>query len=722
MKYIIKEFGLIYHEAVTREQTVCETVVTPAVTCNPSHGNNPAGTTINFPEGVITISENTCSGAYDQSGDFYPICTPCTPKPAISETTCNTYEVIITPAYYSLEPSNAWNAGADNQTSVIRDNGILSVVMKESVNGVVVGLNEPNSFVTYQDFNYAIYFTDGEYAYMKNGQLLTNKVAYVDDTVFEIKKERDRVVFFVNDVIDYIIRGTTPAFLYADSSLYSSGDTIYNALIYDGEDKGVTAVRAQALIEGFTTLEPLIDVSIYTGDRAGSRISAFTTLEPLNSNISQAYSTDLPLPNTYATIGGAQGVNADLPKLYVASYQGLLEPQVMGSNGYIVGITSTAETSWYRYIESAGTLPNIWGYSVPDGHYAMSADIPSPWSYNNVIPEGYWDNWALIQTPKFELNIEAKTSTGNVLGADILAPKMEVVASGGSDSAEITVPGFTLSATATINVYGSATVNVPSKSLTIDVELGSYATVDVNAPKFTVYGEDVARNSAYLIINDIFTVSASILVGQSLSVDINAPGFELEGTATRENYGTIDINVPDFISSWGLAEILVPVITLDAYTELTLGSVNQVIVMNINTNDITEYTDYDFDNIISNQGITYGVKSDGIYSLSGDLDIDQEIDAEFTFSNVDYESPKYKFKPYVYFGLRTGDDLTYQPIVDDVTKLEFPIGLARNGGHRVQIAKGIKGRFWGATLRNVAGSDFELQSIDENILESTRRV
>ena len=743
MKYIIKEFATVYHEAVTRTVTVCNTVTTPGTSC-PTE-TNLSGDTPHFSAHRVGGKNDSCrltyrdatdselaaadsSSSIRETGKFPEYkCygdgsggdsnTTCVPKPSTSETICQTYEETIKPAYYSLEPTNAWDSGADRNSNLLANGDVLSFYMVQEVNGVVVGLAPRNEGVGYVSFQYGFYCSDGKYTIMENGSAKTPMTAYSDFTRFRIKKEAKRVVYLVDNTVVHITRGDTPASLYVDCSLYSSGDTIYDATVVFDPDLEKEISSAKVWFDCDTDFEPKKDQS------GGDSFAFFDGDADLNFlsfvQRKQRHDTVFPQLTSYGVIGKINGSKGLLPTLYSSAYSDLIEPQIIGSNGNIVGITTDFTTFDHFWIESAGTLPKLTGYSAPTNYIQSDSSLPALWSFGNSIPSYYWENYLTIQTPSFETEVTGTTYKSGQ--AYLKAPPITLDAFG-SDSAHIDTPSIQVSATGTVHGYSEVSITVPSRTLSATMLIGRYGTAAITVPDITSTGEDTDSTSAYITLNNYASVNATLYVGSTASAILEYSGYQITGTGEQFNFGTADIIAPSYRSIWAYSAILVPELSVQAYEPDAVGSFVNAITMNINNAQVTEYTNYDFDNIITYDGVSYGVKSDGIYALNGGQDITTDISSSFTFSNVDYDSPKYKFKQYVYFGLRTGDKLAYTPIVDEVSTMQFPIGIARNGGHRVQIARGLKGRFWGATIDNVDGSDFQLHSIEEVIKESSRNV
>ena len=123
---------------------------------------------------------------------------------------------------------------------------------------------------------------------------------------------------------------------------------------------------------------------------------------------------------------------------------------------------------------------------------------------------------------------------------------------------------------------------------------------------------------------------------------------------------------------------------------------SQAFVMNINTTVVSRWTNYPFDNIVSLGGKYYGVKSDGLYLLDGDLDISAKINGSITLKDTDFGVFQTKTLQYVY--LNSDSEMTITPFVDGAQK---PTQASRFGGRKTKLGLGNRGRYWQLKIEHI---------------------
>lgn len=159
------------------------------------------------------------------------------------------------------------------------------------------------------------------------------------------------------------------------------------------------------------------------------------------------------------------------------------------------------------------------------------------------------------------------------------------------------------------------------------------------------------------------------------------------------------------------------------------------VVCNSKTGDHAEYTNFAFNSFATIGGVTYGCKAAGIYSLSGSSDAGTTIDSAATTGITDFSDEKnlalghYQKRvdsAFVNVRLVDLDSLKLRVTVDEIVDRLYPIVSPRTvlGGLspvRVKLGKGIQGRNWQLGIENVAGADFELERIDVDVIQLSRR-
>ncbi len=150
-------------------------------------------------------------------------------------------------------------------------------------------------------------------------------------------------------------------------------------------------------------------------------------------------------------------------------------------------------------------------------------------------------------------------------------------------------------------------------------------------------------------------------------------------------------------------------------------------VMNTETTAASWYDNFDFESVAQSSAGVLAVGPDGLYELIGDTDSGELIDAEVVSDFTDFGVAQTKRVDYLYFGYTSSGRIsvtteTYESGHSPTTYyLEQRLaGAPRNS--RIEPGKGLFGRYWRMTLRNVDGADFEIHDATVDIAVSNRRV
>jgi len=207
-------------------------------------------------------------------------------------------------------------------------------------------------------------------------------------------------------------------------------------------------------------------------------------------------------------------------------------------------------------------------------------------------------------------------------------------------------------------------------------------------------------------------ISATAVVPETINILLN--GFDGDVTAT--------IYVPTFINAildgfdgdlWECS------VTLDGFNgdieaaSVTSVAKSQAFVMNINTGAVSRWTNYPFDNVVRLGDDYYGVKSNGFYLLTGDLDLTVAINGNITTKNTDFGTFTSKRLQYVYLNSDTQTFVT--PIVNEITKTGQYSSFA---GRKVKLGQGPSGRYFQLKIEHIK----KLQGIEALPNELQRRV
>lgn len=150
-------------------------------------------------------------------------------------------------------------------------------------------------------------------------------------------------------------------------------------------------------------------------------------------------------------------------------------------------------------------------------------------------------------------------------------------------------------------------------------------------------------------------------------------------------------------------------------------------VMNTETTAVSWYDNYDFESIAEFAGNFYAVGPEGLYVLQGATDDEIPINASVSTGFSDFGAPQTKRLDNMYFGYTSEGQIAVQAEVYEsgsppVTYLleERQANSPRNS--RVTPGKGLWGRYWRLTVKNVDGANFEVSDASVDIAVSPRRI
>ena len=150
-------------------------------------------------------------------------------------------------------------------------------------------------------------------------------------------------------------------------------------------------------------------------------------------------------------------------------------------------------------------------------------------------------------------------------------------------------------------------------------------------------------------------------------------------------------------------------------------------VMNTETTAMSWYDNFSFESIVSWKGRELAVGPDGIHELAGDTDNGQKIDSLVESGFTDFGVAQTKRVDNLYFGYTSEGRIsvtteTYESGHSPSTYYLEQRDASAPRNSRVTPGKGLWGRYWRMTIRNVDGADFEVHDATVDIAVSTRRV
>lgn len=138
----------------------------------------------------------------------------------------------------------------------------------------------------------------------------------------------------------------------------------------------------------------------------------------------------------------------------------------------------------------------------------------------------------------------------------------------------------------------------------------------------------------------------------------------------------------------------------------------------------SEYTGADFNSICrAEDGNTYLLTEAGLFRLGGDDDAGAPIAASIDLGKQDFGSPALKRTPAAYVGASSTGLLALTVEVEGA-EYTYPSRAASAllQQQRFDLGRGLRANWFGLTLSNTAGGDFEIADFSIDVAESARRI
>ena len=150
-----------------------------------------------------------------------------------------------------------------------------------------------------------------------------------------------------------------------------------------------------------------------------------------------------------------------------------------------------------------------------------------------------------------------------------------------------------------------------------------------------------------------------------------------------------------------------------------------VYAMNAKHTGLTEYTNFAFNSAAVFDGATLVANASGIFALGGDVDDAAIIDAYARLGISDFGTLAHKRVDMAYVGYRSDGVLRLRVITDEQESYDYTLAT-RDGdslhGNRLKLGRGMRGTYWQAEVGNVAGADFEIDTLQLMAQPLSRKV
>lgn len=291
--------------------------------------------------------------------------------------------------------------------------------------------------------------------------------------------------------------------------------------------------------------------------------------------------------------------------------------------------------------------------------------------------------WFALEIPAVEIELDI---VGSVLLVNLDIPAIELSASisqGAVLDFPLEVPVLEVSGSIKSGGKLSASLPVPAVELSLRI-----------APRNEI---DAALRIPAL------QLSGNLISGGILSGAIEIPALILSATIGHQNRLVFALDIP-FIDPW--LEIRV----LPAFVPIRKG-----FAMNLSHFGVTEYENFSFNSFCDyrGMGIYIGASEQGIFLLDGEDDAGVRINSAIQMGTEDLWSQVMKRLREAFANIRGGplevqlilDEGRLPPVFRDMQSLRDVIHE-----ERVKFPRGLKNRFFSLIIKNLGGSDFDLES------------
>lgn len=275
-------------------------------------------------------------------------------------------------------------------------------------------------------------------------------------------------------------------------------------------------------------------------------------------------------------------------------------------------------------------------------------------------------------------------------------------------------------------INGVATVNVPIElNLGYTTDQNYLASLALSLPALELSTKsqpepaDQVEHNEYLIVNDLTNTDNAYLIIFSEDITVNSfidIGLILNLTIDEQ------LQIDDNLSFSGLLTLLIQEqIKIVSNASQPKERTNYQYAVNAANFALSLYENFDFIGFANCNGITYAIKTDGLYRLTGSTDNGELINAEIDLGAKDWGMPNIKRVSSAYLGIRSDGDVYLKVVVDDKHTNVYRFEDSQSQ-RRTFMSKGVNGRYWRMKLVLENVSFAEIDSLEFEVGLSQRRI
>lgn len=335
----------------------------------------------------------------------------------------------------------------------------------------------------------------------------------------------------------------------------------------------------------------------------------------------------------------------------------------------------------------------------------IKATLPTP-----TLSTGFWVDNTKTTLPSLKLTAIAEKISSDVITTLPVFKLTATGITGGVGNSNITFPSITVYAKDPEK--GTVNITIPSLIITAIGSHSEVGTINIKIPQFTLSVEgsrgEVGESDANL---PLFKLNANGLTGRIGICAAKLPIIRSEGSSYW------------YINATGTANLVLPVIKLEAFGQTILSDIYDVYVLNTKNFALSRYTNYGFNSFAKFGNLYLAANQNGIFLLDGTNDDGTNIDAEITTGLISGGTDRLKRAIDMIIGMKTDGSYELRVTSDDGTENIYNFTDTNLLLHTVKTKfdKGIKGKYWKFGIANVMGADFEIDSLNVDIEVLQRR-
>lgn len=305
-------------------------------------------------------------------------------------------------------------------------------------------------------------------------------------------------------------------------------------------------------------------------------------------------------------------------------------------------------------------------------------------------------------------DLAASGAAGQVLAAQqLLLPFPSVAASAGVFGADAVLAPFLLDARLASGSVAAAALAPSGWTLSASSfqDGSAFGATTFGLIQVDASGSASAVIGASVVLNPV-DVAASGTAGNLASALLTVPLFEAGADLHGEAIGS--------------ATVLLPAFRTTGAATVTLGRpLTTSIALNTRLKGVSRYEGLAANSFANFAGLQLAATHEGIVALMGETDLGLPISASITAGTSDLGAPNRKRIEAAYVGYRSGNDMELTLITDEHHEYTYRLAPRQWAeslhGTRVKFGRGVDGRYWSWKLANVAGSGFDLASLQLNV-------